>query len=230
MKRVLILAMGLILACGTSFARSAKEIKEERQTSTPMHNGHEYVDLGLSVKWATCNVGASKPEEYGDYFAWGEARPKPTYNGSTYKWCNGSSLSFTKYCTRRLYGTEDNKEQLDLSDDAARANWGGCWRMPSRDELIELIERCKWTWTTQNGVKGYKVTSKTNGRSIFLPAAGEYSGGSSLSYAGSFGSYWSSSLYTDYPDCARCVNFNSSVVDWGTNGRYSGLSVRPVCP
>jgi hypothetical protein len=229
MKRVLILAMGLILVCGTSFGRSAKEIKEERQTSTPMHNGHKYVDLGLSVKWATCNVGASKPEDYGDYFAWGETRPKPTYNGSTYKWCRGDGDNLTKYCTKSYYGTVDNKTQLELSDDAARANWGGSWRMPTHDELTELMVKCTWTWTTQNDVKGYKVTSKTNGRSIFLPAAG-YCYGSSLLYAGSYGYYWSSSLFADYPGRAGYVRFGSSSVDWDYSYRYYGQSVRPVCP
>ena len=193
-------------------------------------NFHQYVDLGLSVKWATCNVGASKPEGYGDYFAWGETRPKSTYNWSTYKWCRGNYNNLTKYCTSSSYGTVDNKTQLDLSDDAARANWGGSWRMPTHDELTELREKCTWTWTTQNGVNGYKVTSKTNGRSIFLPAAG-YRCGSSLLDAGSGGNYWSSSLYTVSPNGARYVNFGSSFVDWNNGGRRGdGLSVRPVCP
>ena len=230
MKRVLILAMGLILACSTSFARSAKEIKEERQTSTPMHNGHEYVDLGLSVKWATCNVGASKPEEYGDYFAWGETKPKSDYywGWDTYKWCRGDFDSFTKYCTDSYHGIVDNKKQLELSDDAAHANWGGSWRMPTHDELTELKEKCTWTWTTQNGVKGYKVTSKINGRSIFLPAAG-IGDDSCLEDVGLDGYYWSSSLDTGATLSAMSVYFSSSNVNLSTNGRCCGLSVRPVC-
>jgi hypothetical protein len=221
--------MGLILACGTSFGRSAKDIKEERQTSTPMHNGHKYVDLGLSVKWATCNVGASNPENYGGYFAWGENRPKSTYNLSTYKWCRGDGNSLTKYCTDSGYGAVDNKTQLELSDDAARANWGGSWRMPTHDEWTELRQKCTWTWTTQNGVKGFKVTSKTNGRSIFLPAAG-FCDGSSLYFAGSRGYYWSSSLITFYQGGAMYVYFSSSYVGWDSDDRSSGQSVRPVCP
>ncbi len=195
-------------------------------------NYHEYVDLGLSVKWATCNVGAETPEDYGDYFAWGEAKPKSTYDWNTYKWCQGSKTTMTKYCTKSIYGTYgtvDNKTQLDLSDDAAHVNWGGSWRMPTHDELRELIENCSWTWTTQNGVKGYKVTSKTNGNSIFLPAAG-YRFGSSLYNAGSYGYYWSSSLSTDDPSDAGYVRFSSSIVDWGSSRRYCGPSVRPVCP
>ena len=193
------------------------------------HKGHEYVDLGLSVKWATCNVGASKPESYGDYFAWGETSPKSYYDWSTYKWCNGSSRSLTKYCTDSDYGTVDNKTQLELSDDAARANWGGSWRMPTYDEFTELRTKCTWTWTTRNGVKGYEVTSKANGRSIFLPAAG-YRIVSSLGNAGSYGYYWSSSLYTDYPYRAMYVSFGLSLVYCDDDSREGGQSVRPVCP
>ena len=192
------------------------------------YNGHEYVDLGLSVKWATCNVGASKPEEYGDYFAWGETQPKTTYDWSTYKWCNGSYDTQTKYCTNSSYGTVDYKTQLELSDDAVRANWGGSWRMPTKAEQDELREQCIWSWTTQNGVNGYKVTSKKNGNSIFLPAAG-YRYDSSLDYAGSYGYYWSSSLYTGDPKFAYYLYFTSVGVDWDGNYRYIGFTVRPVC-
>ena len=191
-------------------------------------NGHEYVDLGLSVKWATCNVGATKPEEYGDYFAWGETHPRDYYDWSTYKWCNGSYNTLTKYNNSSSYGTVDNKTQLELSDDAARANWGGSWRMPTTEEQQELINNCTWTWTTQNGVNGYKVTSKKNGNSIFLPAAG-YRDGSSLYYAGCYGYYWSSSLNTYYPIDAYYLYFYSGIVDWYYISRYYGFSVRPVC-
>ena len=197
----------------------------------PNTGNHEYVDLGLSVKWATCNVGATKPEEYGDYFAWGETQPKSIYDWSTYKYCNGSSTSLTKYCTDSYYGTVDNKTQLELSDDAARANWGGSWRMPTDAELTELCEQCTWTWTTQNGVYGYKVTSKKSGytnKSIFLPAAG-YRYDSSLYSAGSDGFYWSSSLRTDYPHLVCYVYFRSGGVYGYGNTRYHGFSVRPVC-
>ena len=200
-----------------------------KATPTPASTGgHEYVDLGLSVKWATSNVGANKPEDYGDYFAWGETKPKSTYNWSTYKWCRGSNDTQTKYNTKGSYGTVDNKKTLELSDDAARANWGGAWRMPTDAEFAELREQCTWTWTTQNGVKGYKVTSKSNGNSIFLPAAG-YRYDSSLDGAGSYGYYWSSSLYTDYPYSAWSVYFNSSDVNRYSYYRCYGFSVRPVC-
>ena len=198
-------------------------------TSQGRANGHEYVDLGLSVKWATCNVGANNPEDYGDYFAWGETTTKDTYNLSTYKYCNGSVFSLKKYNTNSTYGTVDKKTQLELSDDAARANWGDSWRMPTDAEWTELREQCTWTWTTQNGKNGYKVTSKSNGNSIFLPAAG-YRYDSSLTDAGSNGYYWSSSLYTGSPYCAWVGYFYSGYVKRSCNTRYYGLSVRPVCP
>ena len=190
----------------------------------------EPVDLGLSVKWATMNVGASSPEGYGDYFAWGETNTKSTYNWSTYKWYNGSSTTpLTKYNTMSSHGTVDNTVQLELTDDAAHVNWGGAWRMPTDAELTELREQCTWTWTSQNGVNGYKVTSKSNGNSIFLPAAGCRLV-SSLLYAGSSGLYWSSSLGTDYPYDAWYVNFASGGVSRYDSRRYYGRSVRPVCP
>lgn len=188
-----------------------------------------YVDLGLSVKWATSNVGADSPEDYGDYFAWGETKPKSTYNWSTYKWCQGAYDKMTKYCTDSDCGTVDNKTQLDLSDDAANANWGGSWRMPTHEEFTELEKKCSWTWATQNGVKGYKVTSKTNGHSIFLPAAG-YRNDSSLFGAGVYGYYWSSSLYADFSGSARYQCFDSGSVDWDYYYRDIGFSVRSVCP
>ena len=190
-------------------------------------NGHEYVDLGLSVKWATCNVGASTPEEYGDYFAWGETEPKSTYNWSTYKWCNGSYDTQTKYCTISSYGTVDNKTTLDLSDDAARANWGGAWRMPTKAEQDELRNNCTWTWTTQNGVNGYKVTG-SNGNSIFLPAAGTRRDSSLVNTGG--GDYWSSSLRAGYPDGAYILYFYTSYANIDSDRRYFGRSARPVCP
>ena len=206
------------------------------KTATPsqsnIHNGHEYVDLGLSVKWATCNVGASKPEEYGDCFAWGEVKPKEVYDWTTYKWCNGSSSTLTKYNTDSNRGTVDNKTVLEAADDAATANWGGAWRMPTKEEQDELRNNCTWEWTTENGVNGCRVTSNKEGytdKSIFLPAA-SFRYDSSLNLAGSGGSYWSSSLNTVYPYSAYELGFDSDIVNWSDYGRYYGLSVRPVCP
>ncbi len=195
-------------------------------------NGHEYVDLGLpsGLLWATCNVGASQPEDYGDYYAWGETTKKSTYEWSTYKYCNGSYDTLTKYNNSSSYGTVDNKTVLDAEDDAAHVNWGGSWRMPTKAEQDELRDtnNCTWTRTTQNGVNGYKVTSKKNGNSLFLPAAG-FRYESSLNDAGSGGNYWSSSLYASNPSGAFCLYFDSSSVAWNYYSRDSGQSVRPVC-
>ena len=206
-------------------------------------NGQYYVDLGLpsGLKWATGNVGANSMEEYGDYFAWGEISPyyesqdplvwkdgkSAGYIWASYKWCNGSYNTQTKYCTDSDYGTIDNKTVLVPDDDAAHANWGGSWRMPTAAEWTELQTACTWTWTTQNGVAGYLV-SGPNGNSIFLPAAG-HQNNTGLKYSGSDGYYWSSSLSTDSPCNAYFVQFNSgNDGGWGYFGRSSGFSVRPV--
>lgn len=191
-------------------------------------NGHQRVDLGLSVKWATCNVGASSPEEYGSYFAWGETKSKSDYGWSTLRYClDSSGYSFSKYNTNGEYGFVDNKSRLDLSDDAARANWGGSWRMPTDAEWTELRTECTWLWTAQGGKNGYKVASKKNGKSIFLPAAGCWDG-AYLYTVGSDGYYWSSSLRTSYPSYALFVRFDSGSVDRHRASRYGGFSVRPV--
>ncbi|MCI7338370.1 MAG: fibrobacter succinogenes major paralogous domain-containing protein [Bacteroidales bacterium] len=195
--------------------------------ATGTENGHEWVDLGLSVKWATCNVGATKPEEYGNYYAWGETTTKSSYSYDNYKWSNDGCDTFTKYNTSSSYGTVDNKTVLELADDAAHANWGGAWRMPTDAEWTELRENCTWTWTIKNGVNGYEVKSEANGNSIFLPAAG-YRNYDDLSNAGSYGYYWSSSLGTDYPSNAWGVSFDSGRVRRGYGYRYYGRSVRPV--
>ena len=212
--------------------------------NTPNANGHEYVDLGLpsGTLWATCNVGADSPEDYGDYFAWGETEPKSTYNWSTYKWMTegmSSWIGVNKYTfadgqtSGVWYNSNgefigDNKTILELSDDAVNANWGGDWRMPTKAEQDELRSECTWTWTTKNGVNGYKVTSKTNGNSIFLPAAGDRDD-SDLYNAGSYGYYWSSSLYSGGSNYACYLSFNSDGVDWNYfRSRYYGRSVRPV--
>ena len=192
------------------------------------YNGHEYVDLGLpsGIKWATCNVGATKPEEFGGYYAWGETEEKSNYDWSTYKWCSGSDDNMTKYCTDSDYGTVDNKTILDPEDDVAHVKWGGSWRMPTLDEQNELLNNCTWTWTTLNGVNGYKVTGP-NGNSIFLPAAG-YRYGTEANYRGIYGYSWSSSLNSIFSDCAYYLFFYSFSHFWGSDGRYRGQSVRPV--
>lgn len=205
----------------------------------PSQQTHEYVDLGLpsGILWATCNVGADKPEDYGYYFAWGETEPKSVYDWSTYKYCKGSSITMTKYCTSDFCGYNgftDNKTVLDPEDDAAHANWGGSWRMPTDDEFEELMNsaNCTWTWTTINGVKGYKVQSRKSGYTdkwIFLPAAG-CRWDADLYDAGSYGYYWSSSLYSHSDSYAYCLFFGSGDMDWDDSYRLDGRSVRAVCP
>ena len=186
------------------------------------------VDLGLpsGTLWADRNIGADSPEGYGDYFAWGETSPKSEYNWSTYKYCKGSLSTMTKYCTDSSRGTVDNKTVLEPSDDAATANWGSNWRMPTYEEKKELNEKCTWTWTTRNGVNGYKVTGP-NGNSIFLPAAG-YRGGGSVYLVGSYGNFWSASLYESNPGSAWYMYFGSDYHSSNGSNRYYGHSVRAV--
>lgn len=200
----------------------------------PTENVHDYVDLGLpsGLKWATCNVGATKPEEYGDYFAWGETTGKQsgktTFDWSTYKWCNGSQTTMTKYCSSSSYGKVDNKTVLDAEDDAATANWGKGWRMPTLAEFKELRNSCTWTWTTLNGFKGYKVVG-TNGNFIFLPAAGSYED-KGASRIGAAGTYWTSSLGTVGSSHAFDIDFDYGGCYIDDNDyRFFYQSVRPVC-
>ncbi len=196
---------------------------------------HEYVDLGLpsGTLWATCNIGAATPEDYGDYFAWGETTTKSNYNLSTYKYCNGSWDTMTKYCNNSSYGYNgftDTLKELEPEDDAAYVNWGSNWCMPSEEQFLELINSSytTTTWTTQDGKYGRKITSKTNGNSIFLPTAG-YRDVTSLYDASSRGLYWSRTLRTSNPSQARYLDFNSSNIDTGNyGGRCYGQGVRPV--
>ncbi len=196
----------------------------------------EAVDLGLpsGTLWATCNVGATSPEQDGAYFAWGETtteKYKYTYDWSTYKYCNGGSRTQTKYCTDSSYGTVDNKTTLDPSDDAAHVNWGGDWRMPTKSEQDELLDECTWTWTdnyNNTGVAGCIVTG-TNGNSIFLPAAGYRAEYATFCDVGVYGCYWSSSLNESYPNRSYYLDFGSDSYDEYRNYRCYGRSVRPVC-
>ena len=190
-------------------------------------NEYKYVDLGLpsGTLWADRNVGADSPEAYGDYFAWGEIASKDYYDWSTYEWCQGSSSTLTKYNTDSSYGTVDNKTVLDLEDDAAYVSMGKDWRMPTETQMSELSNNCTWTWTTQNGTKGYRVTGP-NGNSIFLPAAGYRL--VSTDIAASNGCYWSASLFGSSPDRARGLGFYSSNHYTGGNDRCYGHTVRAV--
>ena len=197
-------------------------------SSTPEPVSHAWVDLGLpsGTKWATCNVGASSPEDYGDYFAWGETQPKSEYNWSTYFDTDDGGSTFKKY------NNDGGLTGLEPVDDAATANWGSEWRTPSQVQIQELInsEYTTTEWTTLNDIYGYKITSKSNSNSIFLPAAGYY-WYNNLYFTGTHGNYWSCSLY-HYNDYTYYLRFNSSDIDCANNGgRSSGFTVRAVrCP
>ena len=225
----------LVIVC--SFMASCSSADEEENGGKGLKGKHEYVDLGLpsGTLWATCNIGANNPEEYGDYFAWGETEGyndgKTDFSWSTYKWCKGSYDMLTKYCGWGEYGYNgftDNKTELDLEDDAAYVNWGPEWRMPTYEQFRELYNSNTTTeWTTQNGVYGRKITSKANGNSIFLPAAG-YRSNSSLNCVGSHGFYRSRTLCSDLSYRAWHLIFRTSYISMEDYDRCLGQSVRPV--
>ena len=188
-------------------------------TSCPDANHPHMIDLGLpsDTKWACCNVGASAPEGYGNYYAWGETNPKSVYDWDTYQY--GSSSTNVVNIGSDIAGTQY---------DAATANWGTPWRMPSSAQIEELLKNCTSTWTTQYGVKGRKFTG-LNGGTIFLPAAGVH-WGDDLKYPSYWGDYWSSTLIESDPVHAYYLGFGSA--NSGSirqMGRCDGLSVRPVC-
>ena len=192
---------------------------------------HEYVDLGLTsgTLWATCNIGASAPEEYGDYFAWGETESKETFTWENYKWCEGSFDTMTKYCTDSGYGSNgftDGKTELDPEDDAAYVNWGPSWRMPTHEQQRELVEQCTWTYKTYVGIKGQLVTGP-NGNTIFLPASRNR--GYESPYSGTWAYYWSRTLRTNHSDNAFDLLYPSNVYWDHYCDRYNGEAVRPVC-
>lgn len=181
----------------------------QKSITAGTYNGHAYVDLGLRVKWATCNVGADSPEQYGDYYAWGETATKSIYTEDTY--------------------VADNKNHEDIkgtSLDVAHVKWGGNWRMPTKAEFDELVDNCTWVWTSQNGKSGYKIIGP-NGNSIFLPAAG-YRYGDSLEGAESYGHYWSSMSYAEDYKIAYYLYFkvDNRCTNW--EGCSLGHSIRPV--
>ena len=199
----------------------------------------EYVDLGLpsGLKWAKCNLGAPKPSEPGDHYAWGETDPKAEYTWATYKWMQAGQ-SEAKYITKYTiadgetggiwYDSSgafigDNKTALVAADDAATAKLGSPWRMPTIDEFQELIDKCTWTWTTQDGVNGYQMDGP-NGNAIFLPAGYLVIGSYRAGY------YWSSSLSTTESDCAYSLDLNSDRYFIARTYRYFGCTVRPVRP
>lgn len=211
MKKLLFIGALLCVLCSCGSGNSKKNAAPAN-----VHEGHEWVDLGLpsGLKWATCNVGASTPGDYGNYYAWGETSTKAEY----------THLNYTSY------GKSGSNIGGNSSCDAARANWGGSWRMPTKAEFQELVDNCTWTWTTQNGKDGYKVTGP-NRNSIFLPAAGSRGYGDALYHDGEGGEYWSSSSFESDTDA-----YDTYQLSFYEGGRYVfcwgdpslGLSVRPV--
>lgn len=222
MKKIFIMALSLMFFGAAGHANVNVTDNEDK---TP--DGVEAVDLGLSVKWANMNVGATKDSGFGSYFAWGEVKPKKYYSWGTYIWSQGDSKFLLKY------STSDRKIQLTPSDDAARANWGGEWRMPTIEEYEELIDpaKCTWEWITKDGVNGYKVTGKKTGNSIFLPITGFrfYEG---VQFRAIKGIYWTSMLYSGNPNKAWCLEFDFSDVDISfgklSANRFSGRCIRAV--
>lgn len=215
--------------------------------SYPFENGHEYVDLGLSVKWATCNIGAESPLQLGNYYAWAETEPKNNYDYRYYKYrspnfpyYNWGSIGKYTFPDKSSYGcwyengifVGDNKTVLEPEDDAAYVNLHGKWRTPTAEELNELIENCNWVWTSLNhegiNVSGYVVISNITGNSIFLPAGGYYEGTSLRDKEKGF--YWTSSAGTDMACRTVFLEFSSSRVDKTSHDRPYGRLIRPVCP
>lgn len=188
-----------------------KRIAEEKAKASGIIQGHEYVDLGISTLWATCNIGASRPDEYGKYFSWGETTSKWDFHSSTCKFGNtspniGNDISGSQY-------------------DAAKVNWGDSWEMPSKEDWLELINLCKWTKSTLNGHKGWLIEGP-NGKTMFLPAAGWYIGDDVRKGEGTYGMYWSSTLHYKYSFDAYA--FDGQDRDMDDYSTYYGMTVRPV--
>ena len=224
-------------------AASEKPAKQRTQAAKPVQpskptagylNGHEWVDLGLpsGTKWATMNVGASSPSDYGNYYAWGETSPKSSYEWSNLKYrLSGNTednVKMYKYVTDSRYGTVDGKKKLELSDDAAYVNWGSGWRMPTYAEFKELVINCSCKWTSLNGHNGYDIVGP-NGNCIFLPAAW-CKGIKLFDRLGEAGSYWCSTKFVEDNLCADGIYFDEMLFSKTCSSyyRYNGRSVRPV--
>jgi len=237
----------LTFICSLTFGQQSTPA--EKKTVDGVTNGHTYVDLGLSVKWATMNLGATSPSDHGKYYAWGEKKPKNDYSifnyayfkqtenesiGGVYVMGSKYKRGYTKYVNELQAEKEgydnfaDNKRLLDYSDDAARANWGGGWRIPTVGEMNELCTRCKWQWTKLNGKSVYKVTGP-NGNHIFLPASGTRFRMKTC-YIGEIGFYWTANVYTG-AKCNGAYTLHFSKDGFGiteNETRYDGRSIRPV--
>ena len=239
MKQIKLIFISLILWSVAPVLQSCDKNDDDNQQQSTTSNGNNQgntkcpdsnhphmIDLGLpsGTKWACCNLGATKPEEYGNHYAWGETQTKSEYNWSTYRW--GSFYTLTKYNSKSGSGTVDGKTTLEASDDAATANWGAPWQMPTLKQYKELLDKCNSVWTTQNGISGRRFTGP-NGGTIFLPAA-DYRSDSDIYGEGTSGYYRSSTLNENYPYLVYGIGFGR--LDCGIDYRYCfyGQSVRPV--
>lgn len=206
--------------------------KKDPASDQPISSDKTGIDLGLSVKWAACNVGATKPEEYGDYFAWGATSTQASYDWANAPFNGGNSnYNETAWNNAKSGAVDPNTSNLLLANDIAHVKWGGNWRMPTAEEWKELQTKCTWSdWITDykgTGVAGYMVTSKTNGNSIFIPAAG-YRKGTVLDDVGEYCGYWSSSVYPGDLSSALSLYSYSGYINVQDVDRLFGLSVRPV--
>lgn len=221
-----------ICACNNEdhFAvETTQAVEEYTYFSSGESDGHEYTDLGLSVMWATMNVGAENASESGIYVSWGEVEPKEIYSWKEYTLGDGTGTKFNKYVTDRRSSAQDDFDgliKLEPQDDAAVYHWGGSWRMPTDEEVTELREKCKWTWLSYNGVQGYCVTGP-NGNTIFLPANG-YCIEDRITLKGLNGCFWTSTLSGRLSAHAyELLIFNGSRIR-GSSFRYYGENIRPV--
>ncbi len=210
----------LALLCGLTLSLSSCGDDKDEDILGPGGSSsiskYEAVDLGLSVKWATCNLGSSTPEGGGLRYAWGETELKDEYTEGNYKFKENGK--YTKYCNSRTYGIYDLKTQLEVEDDAARANMGGKWRIPSYDEFVELKNKCVWGWTKFNDIEGFKIVGP-NGNSIFLPVTGNYR----------MGHYWTSTAtQATNSSSAYQLEFGPSAAALESASKYSPLPIRPV--
>lgn len=229
---VIVVLLLTLCACNNEdhFAVETLQTTEEyTYFSSGESDGHEYTDLGLSVMWATMNVGAAKASESGIYVAWGELEPKESYSWKNYSWGDGNGPKFNKYvmdAKSSVEGDIDGICKLEPQDDAAMHYWGGSWRMPTDEEVTELREKCKWTWVVCDGVQGYCVTGP-NGNTIYLPASGYYKD-DCITLNGLNGCFWTSTLSGRVSSNSyELLIFNGSYIR-GSSFRYYGENIRPV--
>lgn len=232
----IILALGIMSSCANNSQSSSQDKQDSTKVAKDeMNIQHFYVDLGLpsGTLWATFNVGATKIEDYGEYFAWGETQAQEkdssSYSWKSYKWSKGSDKELTKYCTDSVNGAVDGKMALDSTDDVAAARWGSEWRMPTVKEMQELLDNCDWQWVENykaSGISGRIAKSKLNGETLFFPAAGDWSNGKQDFQ--NFEGIYRTSNRSRRDKWAQCLVFVTKSVDMGNNNRFDGVSVRPV--